>query len=127
MTYAGIWRRLAAVLIDIVPIALFTAAFFYVFLEFEFGLVRNVSYVIWIVYSTVFEASPSQATFGKRLLEIKVVGDSGQRLGWLGAISRNLAKILSILPLGLGFVWLLFSKNEQAWHDMIARTYVTRT
>ncbi len=127
MTYAGIWRRLAAVLIDIVPIALFTAVFFYVFLEFEFDLVRNVSYVIWIVYSTVFEASPSQATFGKRLLEIKVVGDSGQRLGWLGAISRNLAKILSILPLGLGFVWLLFSKNEQAWHDMIARTYVTRT
>ena len=126
MTYAGIWRRLAAVLIDIVPIALFTAVFFYLFLEFDFGLVRNVSYVIWIVYSAAFEASPSQATFGKRLLEIKVVGESGRRLGWPGAISRNLAKILSILPLGLGFVWLLFSKDEQAWHDMLARTYVTR-
>ena len=126
MTYAGIWRRLAAFLIDILPITLLTAAVFSFFLGFDFDRVRNISYIIWIVYSTVFEASPSQATFGKRLMGIKVIGDSGRPLGWATAIGRNIAKILSILPLGLGFIWLLFSKEQQTWHDMLARTYVTR-
>ena len=135
MTYAGFWRRLAAFLIDILPITFVTTLFFFLFLGFDgtlsafhdLGGARDVSYLVWIVYSAVLESSPQGATYGKRLMGIRVIAESGEQISWVRAGGRNLAKILSMVPLGLGFVWMLFSKDEQAWHDMLARTYVTRT
>lgn len=39
---------------------------------------------------------------------------------------RNSAKILSALPLFLGFAWAAFDRHGQAWHDKVAHTYVVR-
>jgi uncharacterized RDD family membrane protein YckC len=44
----------------------------------------------------------------------------GQRCGRLMAI------LLSVLPLGLGFVWALFDDGGLAWHDRLSKTYLRK-
>lgn len=148
MQPAGFWRRLGAYLIDVIPITLLTALPFYLLLGFdqtwkayladphdleakaqflsERNVIRDTAFLLWLIYSTIMEGSAYQGTFGKQLAGIRVVGPEGQRLTLGRAVSRNLAKLLSYLPLGLGFLWVGFSKHKHAWHDMIAKTDVIR-
>ena len=44
-----------------------------------------------------------------------------------GCFGRQLAKLLSLIPLGLGFWWMLWDPRRQTWHDKIAGTIVVRT
>jgi uncharacterized RDD family membrane protein YckC len=44
----------------------------------------------------------------------------GQRCG------RLMAMLLSVLPLGLGFVWALFDDEGLAWHDRLSKTYLRK-
>jgi uncharacterized RDD family membrane protein YckC len=88
--------------------------------------VRDLSFLIWLIYAAVAEATSMQGTLGKKLLGIKVVDKEGNRLSFGRAIIRNLAKILSLIPFGLGFLWAGFSKEKRGWHDYIARTYVVQ-
>jgi uncharacterized RDD family membrane protein YckC len=37
---------------------------------------------------------------------------------------RLAALVLSILPLGLGFAWVIFDDQHLAWHDRISKTYL---
>jgi uncharacterized RDD family membrane protein YckC len=42
-------------------------------------------------------------------------GDTARRLGWA---------LVSALPFGLGFLWILFDPERRAWHDRLSRTRV---
>ncbi len=65
------------------------------------------------------------ATPGKVLLELRVVdARSGGRPGLGRCLVRYIGYFLSALPLGLGFVWMLFDRRRQTWHDKLARTRV---
>ena len=146
MEYAGFSRRLGAYLLDVIPITLLTAGFLYIFLGFdqtvhayleertlekriqflaERNQIRDLSFVIWLLYSMLLEGTPLQGTIGKVICGIQVVDESGNRLTMARSIGRNLAKLLSYLPCGVGFLWAAFGSKKQAWHDKIARTYVT--
>jgi len=146
--HAGFWRRLAAYLVDVLPIVLLVAVVFYVYFGFdetwrayrsqpndpealarflaERNMIRNLSFLLWIVYSTIMEASPLQGTLGKFALRMRVVGRDGKRLTLARSAGRNFSKIVSYLPLCLGFLWVAFSKEKHGWHDMIAKTLVVR-
>lgn len=43
------------------------------------------------------------------------------------AVGRNLAYIASLLPFGLGFVWVALDDKKQGWHDKLAGTVVVRS
>jgi uncharacterized RDD family membrane protein YckC len=45
---------------------------------------------------------------------------------WETAIVRALSCFLSLAVCGLGFIWIAFDANHQAWHDKIAGTLVVR-
>jgi uncharacterized RDD family membrane protein YckC len=144
--FGGFWWRALAFIIDSVPITIGVAAIAYVFFGFdevlqkflassgnvearaEFlpmrNVVRDLSFLVWIVYCAALEASPLQATIGKKAVGLRVVGLDGQPISFARSAVRNTSKILSYLPLGLGFVWAGFSKEKQSWHDKIAGTYV---
>jgi uncharacterized RDD family membrane protein YckC len=146
MTPAGFWRRAAAYLLDVLPIVLVIAAGFYVFLGFDEtwrayraeprdfqarlrfldqrNQIRDSAFVVWLIYGTILEASTLQGTFGKRLMGIRVVRPDGSRLTLARSMGRNAAKLLSYIPLCLGFFWAAFSKQKRTWHDMIANTHV---
>ena len=148
MIYAGFWRRFAAYMIDICPILVLCFLAFFFFFGFdqtvwaylrspsdpeirktfllERGMIRNVAFVLWIIYGFLADASPLQGTLGKRLLGLRVVDEAGNRLSYSRALGRNTAKILSGIPLALGFMWAGWSKTKQAWHDSLAHCYVVR-
>jgi uncharacterized RDD family membrane protein YckC len=73
-----------------------------------------------LVYYVIFECSPWQATPGKKFVGTAVGDIEGQRLSCTRSLLRNLLKTLSVLILGLGFLFPLFTKKKQTLHDVLA-------
>jgi uncharacterized RDD family membrane protein YckC len=67
------------------------------------------------------------ATIGSIILGLKVVRADGRELDWATVIVRALGCFLSLAPAGLGFLWVAFDAEKQAWHDKIAGTWVVRS
>ncbi|HEX4757467.1 MAG TPA: RDD family protein [Terracidiphilus sp.] len=42
-------------------------------------------------------------------------------------LSRLVALLLSVLPVGLGVVWAIFDEDHLSWHDRLSQTYLRRT
>ena len=85
----------------------------------------GLALIEWL-YRAGMESSPLQATLGKRLFGLTVVDARGYRIGFARATGRHFAKVLSWLPLGLGFLAILVQEKRQAVHDQLAGTYVLR-
>lgn len=79
----------------------------------------------WL-YFAALESSPRQGTIGKMICKIRVVDVQGRRISFGKATARYFAKILSALPLGLGFLAAAFSQTKQAWHDKLSGCLVIR-
>lgn len=78
------------------------------------------------LYSAWMESSRRKGTFGKYWLGIKVTDEEGLALSFGRAAIRNLSKLLSALPLGLGYLMGFFNKRQQCLHDRIAGTLVIK-
>jgi uncharacterized RDD family membrane protein YckC len=65
-------------------------------------------------------------TVGGIIFQLRVVRADARDIEWETAIVRALSCFLSLLPAGLGFFWMAFDHNRQAWHDKIAGTIVVR-
>src|SRR4029077_16530876 len=76
-------------------------------------------FVLWLLYYALMESSPLQATLGKMALSIKVTEIAGQRISFLRALGRNLAKIISGFILLIGYIMAAFTERKQALHDII--------
>ncbi|MCH8868069.1 MAG: RDD family protein, partial [Proteobacteria bacterium] len=79
-----------------------------------------------LFYTVWLESSTWQATLGKRLLGIKVVDLEGRRIGFGKSSWRNMAKGLSMLTLGVGYLMPLWDHRRQALHDKAAGCLVVR-
>ncbi len=139
-------KRFVAYLIDILPITLIVFGVFYFFMGFDETLrnyfdrgdsveprikylnqrrwIRDLSFLIWIIYCIFMESSERQGTFGKSIMGIKVVDENGDRLSIGKSIGRNTTKGLSYVVILLGFIWILFDKKRQGWHDKLNKTFV---
>ncbi|MGH8642204.1 MAG: RDD family protein, partial [Burkholderiales bacterium] len=51
---------------------------------------------------------------------------AGERLSFLRSLGRNLAKIISGIPLYIGFLLAAFTSRKQALHDIIANCVIVR-
>jgi uncharacterized RDD family membrane protein YckC len=79
--------------------------------------------IIVYFYFTLLETSVWQGTIGKRLLKIKVTDLKGKRINFKRATIRFLSKILSAQLL-IGYIMILFTEKKQGLHDLIAKTLV---
>jgi uncharacterized RDD family membrane protein YckC len=121
---ASFGQRLAAYILDTI---VFIIVYFILFL-----ISRTLAYVVATIlslaYFTYFEGSPSGQTIGKRLLGIRVIDFSaGGPIGHGRAFVRWLGRILSGAVCVLGYLWMLWDKEKQTWHDKIATTVVVPT
>lgn len=130
--YAGLGIRILAYLIDLVLL-------FYPLYLIELTILGDdhntpearfqqiiIDLIVWTLYFGVLESSELQASIGKRLCSLRVIEDSGERLSFQKAVSRYLAKIISILPLGFG-VWAIASDaKKQGWHDSLTGCFVIK-
>jgi uncharacterized RDD family membrane protein YckC len=80
----------------------------------------------YFLYNAAFESTETRGSIGKLVCRLIVVDIEGKRIGFLKALSRNLAKILSSFLCGAGFLMILFNKNRQGLHDQLAKTYIVR-
>jgi len=66
---------------------------------------------------------------GKIFGGLKIVRADGTDIGFgRGILRESIGKMISLLPLvvPLGFLWVLFDKENRGWHDKIADTKVIR-
>jgi uncharacterized RDD family membrane protein YckC/lipopolysaccharide export system protein LptA len=67
-----------------------------------------------------------QTSVGMIVFRLKVYRVDNSPLTFSIAVIRALGLLLSILPLGLGFFWMIWDKDKLTWYDRIAGTVVKR-
>jgi uncharacterized RDD family membrane protein YckC len=84
----------------------------------------GVVYLLWTVgYFVTFWATTGQ-TPGSRVLRIRVIPASGERLPPRRAVVRFIGLTLCVIPLFAGFLPILVDDRRRGLHDMLARTVV---
>ena len=63
-------------------------------------------------------------TLGMASWRLRVERHDGSLLLWRDVIVRIAAGLLSLLPAGLGWLWILVDREKRAWHDRLSRTRV---
>jgi len=85
-----------------------------------------VNWIFPLVATVVFWVYKS-ATPGKMALKAKVVD---ARTGYTPTVKQSIIRYIgyyiSLLPIGLGFLWVGWDKKKQGWHDKLAGTVVIR-
>ena len=120
---AGFGVRVAASLIDTIILSVPQAI---VRRPLGQGLGRLVGVGIAMAYSVYFWTN-SGATPGKMVMGLKVVSaETGGLIDVRAAILRYVGYIVSIISLGVGFLWVVWNPEKQGWHDKIAKTRVIR-
>lgn len=92
------------------------------------GTYQAVNLLLGVAYFSYFEGSASGQTIGKRAASIRVIDFGGAgSIGFGRALGRYFARILSALPLGLGYLWMLWDPEKQTWHDKLTTCVVVPT
>jgi len=119
------WFIIASVFIFFMVIGLLLNADKTVQLFIIIGLLLAIP-IAKIIYHIIMESSAKQATIGKGILGIKVCDMNGERLTLGHSAGRNLAKILSVLTLFIGYLLAFFNSKQQCLHDMVAGTLIMK-
>jgi uncharacterized RDD family membrane protein YckC len=82
--------------------------------------------VLKLIYGIAGDCTVAQGTIGKRLLNIKVTDLMGNRISFGRSVIRNVAKILSVIPIFFGYLYSFLNKKQQCWHDIAANTLVIK-
>lgn len=82
--------------------------------------------ISWLVYCALLESGEWQGTVGKLALGLRVTDLEGRRISILRAALRHVAKYLSLILLGIGFLMIAFQEQKRGLHDLIAGTRVIR-
>jgi uncharacterized RDD family membrane protein YckC len=115
MPRAGFWIRMGALLIDALLISVVT------WLLNDFAdswwalLLAGYGALMWKLRGT---------TVGGIIFGLRVVRLDGREMDWPTAVVRALSCFLSAVVAFLGFIWIAFDPERQAWHDKIAGTVV---
>jgi uncharacterized RDD family membrane protein YckC len=136
--YAGFWPRVVASLIDSVLVLCATLPLLLTIYGWNYldasrtGFVAGGADVLltWVAPAAAVVAFwlYRQATPGKMALSMKV-GDAqtGNALTLKQSVARYLAYFVSIIPLGLGLLWVAFDPKKRGWHDKPAGMVVVRS
>jgi uncharacterized RDD family membrane protein YckC len=113
---AGFWIRMLALLVDTILIGVALNILTHVG-EMFLVVIATYGAIMWKMKGT---------TVGGIVCNLKVIRTDGQPIDWSTAIVRALGCFLSLIVVGLGFIWIAFDPGRQSWHDKIAGTAVVR-
>ena len=108
--------RIGALLIDFAMVA---------FVTYLLEIHGGKTILLLLIYR-VAHWSLSGTTVGGIICRLRIVRTIGAPVRFGEAAVRGLATILSTLVVGLGWLWILWDPERQAWHDKIAGTVVVR-
>ena len=122
---ASFWLRLAAAIIDGVLLGVI-GSIITVIVGDVLGAAVNL--LLGLAYYAYLEGSASGQTVGKRVMSIRVIDFNGAGpIGPGRALVRYIGRIVSAIPCGLGYWWMLWDPEKQTWHDKFAATVVVPT
>lgn len=130
---AGFGARLAALLLDTIIILIGVGIVVGIFYAVGGGSAAVVAYLVAlvgsIVYYVYFEGGPTGQTPGKKMLGIRVIDfNTGGPIGYPRALGRNLFRsFISAWVCYLGFLWMLWDREKQTWHDKVCSCVVVPT
>ncbi|MGK6351867.1 RDD family protein [Parapedobacter sp. DT-150] len=78
------------------------------------------------ILCVIAEGSKKHASIGKMLIGVRVTDEQGRPIGYGKALLRNLAKLVGVLTLGIGFFSGFLDRRQQCLHDKIAGTLVIK-
>jgi uncharacterized RDD family membrane protein YckC len=118
-------RRLGGFVID-VAIPLFA-----ILLVFGATGIRRgplLGLLLLILYlSVAFVLYCTGTTPGKRVFALRVIKESGGECHLGSMLVREIVgKTISGAVFLLGYLWILFDRERQGWHDKLANTYVVQ-
>jgi uncharacterized RDD family membrane protein YckC len=87
-------------------------------------VIGAVAYVLWTIAYFVGFWSTTGETPGDRVMLIRVVSSSGERVKPRWALVRCAGAVLSALPLFAGYLMILFTRRRRGLLDVLARTVV---
>lgn len=76
------------------------------------------------IYNVFFMTYFNGQTLGKIILGLRVVKKNGRRISWLDALLRNVFGYTISGIFLLGYIWAVFDRENQGWHDKMAGTVV---
>jgi uncharacterized RDD family membrane protein YckC len=133
---AGLLRRLGALLYDtllLVAVLMIATALLLPFtggeaitsaggwpLEWAYRAV--LAGMVVVFYGSFWTRSGQ--TLGLKSWRLRLVRADGAPLTWADTVLRLLAAVVSLLPAGLGWLWIVVDPGKRAWHDMLSRTRV---
>jgi uncharacterized RDD family membrane protein YckC len=114
---AGFWIRMGALFVDFILVAVAVSILRH---DGDLILLGLMAYgaILWKLRGT---------TIGGILCHLQVARADGRPIDWSTSVVRALSCLLSMVVLGLGFIWIAIDPDRQAWHDKIAGTIVVRT
>ena len=84
---------------------------------------RGVLIAVVVGFNGLFWTRSGQ-TLGMASWRLRVEREDGRLLGWGDVLQRLAWAVVSLLPLGLGYLWVLFDAQSRTWHDRLSRTRV---
>lgn len=119
--YGGYWLRTIADGIDGIILG---AAFSLAGAIFkELSVILDI--LIFLTYMIGFKVYKG-ATLGYQFMDLELVSINGEKLSVKQIVIRMISSFFSALAFGLGFIWIAFDRNKQAWHDKISGIYVIK-
>lgn len=132
MQNTGLLRRFAAILYDTLLVAalLFLATLPFIALRGGEPVEPNENLLYRLVLAFVVYGffvgywSRSGRTLGMQSWGLQLETEDGRIPSASTASLRFIAALLSLLPLGLGFVWQVWDPQRLTWHDRLSKTRV---
>jgi uncharacterized RDD family membrane protein YckC len=122
---AGFWRRFGGGIMDGIVLGI-VAAILEAILKGATGSV--LAGLSPFVYFTLFVGSGGGQSPGMRVVSVRVISADGEgSIGYRRALIHAVGGYLSAIPLGLGYLWMIWDKEKQCWHDKLAGDFVVPT
>lgn len=126
MAYASFLQRISSATIDVLIFAFILS--FIVKGGADDPLLLVVSLlpsVVVLLFLVAILSVRYSGTPGNLLLNCQIVdADSGNPITFKQSLHRSIGLFWTLASFGLGLLWILFDKNNQALHDKIANTIV---
>jgi uncharacterized RDD family membrane protein YckC len=129
---AGFWVRVGALIIDLLIVGGVGIVLVIIGAAAGSSALEVIGWLIFVLgsiaYDIYFHGKPAGQTVGKRALGIRVIDFStGGPIGYGRAALRYVGRFISGTFCYLGYLWMLWDKEKQTWHDKMANDVVVPT
>ena len=136
ITKATFIKRLMAMLYDTLICAalMLVTTGIYTAITYEFTgaestsgdpLLSSILFITLYLFFAYFWTRSGQ-TLGMQVWHLRIQNEDSTSISWLQALLRFIMAIISFIPAGAGYIWILIDKDNKAWHDRFSESVVVR-